>query len=380
MLKEKFSLKDHLFNAKKIVYISNRIKDIYPEFSENQFQKNIIEKFPELELKERIFWIRENLKIFLPNNFEKAVIILLQSLPDPLDPENSDDDFGDFIFAPFSDFVAKYGCDKKNLEFSLDSLERMTQNFSAEDSIRFFLNTFPEKTLEKIKKWSVSENYHVRRLASEGTRPSLPWSQKVSLDLFWVIKNILENLYNDSTRYVVRSVANHMNDISKKDSELVLSTLVRWKKNRKFRSEAERDFLISHSLRTLVKKGNTDALALLGYNSNPEILLKNFSITTPEIFLGEQIHFSFEIISTAKKNENMMIDYLVYFLGKNGKLLPPKTFKIKKIVLKKGKKIFLEKKHRFRTMTTKKLYSGMHRIELQINGKVLQGGEFFLNY
>ena len=378
-MKEKFSLKDHLFNPEKIAYISELIKNAYPEFSEEEFCERVVEKFPELELKERIFWIRKNLQKFLPDDFRQAVEILLKSLPAPLDPEHSDDDFGDFIFAPFSDFVAKYGCDETHLDFSLNALERMTQNFSAEDSIRFFLNVFPEKTLAKVQLWSRSSNYHVRRLASEGTRPSLPWSPKVSLDVSWVIENILENLCADKTRYVVRSVANHLNDISKKNPELVIDTLVKWKNSGKFCDIKERDFLISHSLRTLVKKGNAGALQLLGYNSFPDISLNHFTLYTPEIFVGEAAHFSFELGNNSAEPENFMIDYLVHFVGKNGKLLPPKAFKIKKISLNGGEKISLSKKHPLRIMTTKKLYSGVHKIDLQINGKIFEGGEFLLN-
>jgi 3-methyladenine DNA glycosylase AlkC len=241
---KQFSLKDQLFNPQKVEYLSKLIKSIYLDFDDMGFHKDIIEKFPLLELKERIFCIREYLKKYLPKGYKLAVNILLNALPKPLDPNKTDNDFGDFIFAPFSDFIAIYGCDKNNLSFSLKALERITQNFSAEDSIRFFLDKFPKETLEKVKSWSVSENYHVRRLATEGTRPSLPWSKKLNLDNNWVINNILENLFYDKTRYVVRSVANHLNDISKINSNLVIETLVKWKKSKKQNLKKELDYLV----------------------------------------------------------------------------------------------------------------------------------------
>lgn len=123
------------------------------------------------------------------------------------------------------------------------------------------MNEFPEETFERIKKWSKSDHYHQRRLASEGTRPSLPWCIKIDLDYKKPLE-ILDSLYADKTRYVTRSVANHMNDISKKDPKLVIETLKRWNSEGK-QDIKEMDFIISHSLRTLVKDGNKDALKLL---------------------------------------------------------------------------------------------------------------------
>jgi 3-methyladenine DNA glycosylase AlkC len=123
------------------------------------------------------------------------------------------------------------------------------------------LNEFETETFEQMKLWSKSDHYHLRRLASEGTRASLPWGIKINLDYKKPIE-ILDDLYYDSTRFVTRSVANHMNDISKKDAVLVLDTLKRWKDSKK-QNTKEMDFIISHSLRTLVKDGNKEALNFL---------------------------------------------------------------------------------------------------------------------
>lgn len=374
----KFSLKDQLFNPKKVEYIAKLIKNNYSDFDDVNFYKDIINKLPLLELKERIFCIRKNLKKYLPKDYKKSVKILLNSLPEPLNPNNTDNDFGDFIFAPFSDFIAVYGNNEKILDFSLDALERITKNFSAEDSIRFFLDEFPKKTLEQVKKWSLSENYHVRRLATEGTRPSLPWSKKINLDHEWVINNILENLFYDKTRYVVRSVANHLNDISKINPNLVIQTLLKWKDSGKQNIKKDLDYLISHSLRTLIKQGDTEALNFLGYSPNPDISLVNIKIDTPEVEIGNKISFYFNIL--ANKNEKLMIDYIIYFVqkNKNSKKLLPKTFKIKKFFLLEGDKIFIEKHHLLINRTTKRLYSGVHKIDIQVNGKIFKVGSFIL--
>lgn len=224
---EKFSLKDALFNKAKLIKIADEIHAVFPSFKSDEFVSTSLAAFPELELKARISWIRKRLHEHLPSDYREAVSILLKSLPPPLDETKSDDDFGDFIYAPYNDFIAAYGCTKKDLRFSLEALREMNMRFSAEDAIRYFINAFPEETFLVLNAWTKDNHYHVRRLVSEGTRPSLPWSMKVTVPVEKSIP-LLSKLYYDKTRYVNRSVANHMNDISKKNPLLVLKTLNEW--------------------------------------------------------------------------------------------------------------------------------------------------------
>lgn len=371
---EKFSLKDHLFNKERVTYLADLIAAAHPSFNKTAFIKDTVQKFPELELKQRIRWIRDCLKQYLPEDYPKALTILLNSLPPELDPKKTDDDFGDFIIAPIGDFVAKYGCTKDHLDISLSALKEITKRFSMEDAIRCFLKDYPNQTLKYIKKWSKDSNYHVRRLTSEGTRPSLPWSPKVHLDKEEIIDDVLSNLYHDNTRYVVRSVANHLNDIAKTNPDLVIQTLKQWKQEGK-QKEKELTFLIRHSLRTLIKQGHPDALALLGFSSNPDITVTNLSITNKEIHIGDAVEFTFDIL--ANKDENLLIDYQLHFQTKKGEL-KPKVFKIKSVNIKKGETITITKRHPLRIMTTKRLYPGEHKIILQINGQGFLGQSFQL--
>lgn len=377
-MSEKFSLKDHLFNREKVTYIAGNISEVFPEFKTTEFIESIVSKFPTLELKQRIVCIREAFKTFLPTKYTHSVQILLQSLPEELDPTNTDDDFGDFILAPYSDFIAVYGCTSEYLEFSLSALKEITKRFSVEFSIRYFLNAFPEETMLAMSEWSMDKNYHVRRLSSEGTRPTLPWGQKVQLDPEMVIGIVLQNLYADNTRYVVRSVANHLNDISKNNPQLVLDTLTKWKIENnasKKQNQKEFEYLVSHSLRTLVKKGNSNALVLLGYNPSPSIGVINMSLANSIVHIGDALEFSFSIVSHA--TEKLMIDYVIGFVGKNG-TITEKVFKIKKCTLKKKEPLRVTKKHPLRIMTTKKLYPGTHFVSLQINGMPHEYHEFEL--
>lgn len=372
---KKFSLKDYLFNETKITKLAQEIYHIYPKFDKNQFIKNTLAEFPSLELKERIRWISKNLKDFLPDDYQKATTILIDALPPPMDPTKTDNDFGEFIYAPYADFVAKYGCNKKDLHFSLQALKEITTRFSAEDAIRYFINAFPKETLQELLKWSTDSHYHVRRLASEGTRPKLPWTQNITIPPEEALP-ILENLYTDKTRYVTRSVANHINDISKMNPALVFTIIKRWQKSGK-QNQKEMDYIIHHALRTLIKKGNKEAIEFLQMSSDPQISLSNFQIINNTVIIGKTLEFTFDL--TAEKEEQLIIDYVLYFQNKAGKGSNKKVFKIKKITLQKKQKITINKKHPMRkNMTTRKLYPGKHTIAIQINGKIFNEQTFDL--
>lgn len=371
---KKFSLKDHLFNKEILSRSAREIKAAYSDFNQRAFEARVLERFPELELMERIYRIRDNLTLFLPKDFRTATNILLASLPPHADPEKTDGDFGNFVYAPYSYFVAEHGCSKKDLMFSLQALKELTTRFSAEGPIRHFINAFPRETLQTLERWSRDSHYHVRRLASEGTRPKLPWAKNIHIAPKQVVP-ILDNLFYDTTRFVTRSVANHVNDISKGDPTLALSLLKKWRKTNK-QDEKEMEYITRHALRTLVKEGNVGALTLLGYTA-PAIRVQDFKMLTPKVSIGESLKFSFNIKSTADKPQNLMVDYILYFMKARGKQAP-KTFKVGKKHLRGGETLSCTKKHPLRIMTTRKLYPGIHTVELQINGESFGKKDFVL--
>ena len=370
----KILLKDTLFNPLKVRKIALEIKTIYPDFQELEFEKEVCELFPELELKARIYHIRDMLGKYLPKEYESAVEILLRSLPKELDSTKSDDDFGDFIYAPYSEFVTLHGCREEHLVFSLEALREITKRFSVELAIRDFINFYPEETLKMLGSCAMSDNYHERRLASEGLRPKLPWAKKLTLDHREPLTP-LEQLFDDKTRYVTRSVANHLNDISKIDAPLVIETLKRWKASGKQNSK-EMDYITNHALRTLVKQGYEDALMLLGYVKEPDIRVSNFILHTEHVRIGDALVF--DVTLEAKEDTKLIIDYIVHFRTKAG-TFSPKVHKLKKIELKKDTSITLQKKHLFKSnMSTRKLYEGEHKVELQINGMSYKESTFTL--
>ncbi len=374
-MKEKFLLKDELFNPDKVHKIATEIKAVYSAFDQKAFERDVLKPFPKLELKERMYHIRDMFALYLPGDYREAVDILVKSLPDELDTNRSDNDFGDFIYAPYSEFVTAFGCSRIELSFSLQALREITKRFSVEFAIRDFINAYPEETFAMLEACSLSDNYHERRLASEGLRPKLPWAKKINSEYDKVLF-ILNNIFYDKTRYVTRSVANHLNDISKIDPELVIATLKRWKASRK-QNEREMDYIIGHALRTLVKQGNEEALVLLGYKRDPKIVLSDLKLHQDEVQLGETLIFDFEI--EAKEDCDLLVDYIIHFKTKSGKT-SPKVHKIKKLSLKAGDSIKISKIHPFKAnMSTRKLYLGEHKIELQINGVCYAANTFVLN-
>lgn len=373
-MQEKILLKDKLFNKEKVEYLANIIKNVYADFEDKKFEKEVLSLFNELELKQRIKHISNMLEKYLPKDFETSLNIILKTLPELPDLNKTDNDFGDFIFAPYWEYIASNWSKKEFLNISLNALETLTSYFSMEDAIRTFLNEFETETYEKIIKWTKSSNYHIRRLATEWTRPKLPWAKRIKLD-YRKAEKILNNLYNDNTRYVTRSVANHLNDISKIDIDFVLELLKKWKN--KTKNSKELDFVIKHSLRGLVKKWDKKTLEFLWFNHKSEYEINNFYLKSENIRIWENLEFEFEIANKSEIEANFVIDYKINFIWKNNKL-NSKVYKIKKINLGNNEFIKINKKHPLKIMTTRKLYSWEHYISIQINWNNSIDKSFFI--
>ncbi len=372
-MSEKFSLKDHLFNETKVAYLASLLQDADQRFGADRFVEEVMSKLPTLELKDRIRWIAEALSHHLPEDYNKAVAVIIKSLPLPLDPTKSDNDFGDFIFAPFGEYVATHGITKDRLAVSLETMRELTKRFSMEDAIRSFLRMYPKETLKIMKVWAKDDNYHVRRLVSEGTRPLLPWSGRVPLSSADTLP-LLTSLHSDPTRYVTRSVANHLNDIAKTEPITVIETLKTWQQLGK-QKPSELHWMIKHALRTLIKAGNQEALALLGYGPvQPKHV--RFTVTPKQINAGGTLELKLELLSY--EASDFLIDYRIHFVKKNGAAVP-KVFKWKAVNIRSGEVIQLEKRHTLKAdASTFTLYPGEHKVDLQINGKIIGNAYFTL--
>lgn len=368
----RFSLKDQLFSADKVRFLASRFSEAVPEFDLAGFTRAVLKRLSQLELKQRIVLISEVLERYLPDDFPSAAEQILRALPAELDPTKTDDDFGDFIFAPLGEYVVRRGLTKSHVSISLSTLKEITKRFSMEDAMRAFINAFPDKTLRELEKWSGDKNYHVRRLVSECTRPRLPWSRRLKID-HGVPLPLLDRLHADTTRYVTRSVANHLNDIAKVDPTTVLTTLARWRDLGK-QDVGELQWISRHALRTLVKQGHAETLKFLGYKLAPQIEVNNFQLVKSSISPGEALEFS--ITLTALRDESLIVDYVIDFVKANGRL-SPKAFKAKTLSLQSGQTVRISKRHLLRAdATTYRLFPGMHRLTVQVNGTSVAECEF----
>lgn len=359
-----FSLKDHLFSAERVRFLARQLSAADRDFDEAGFIRAVTKRLKELELKQRIVHIAATLETFLAADFSVAAGQILAALPPELDPTKTDDDFGDFIMAPLGQFVVRRGMAVEHVSLSLKTLKEITKRFSMEDALRAFINDHPEKTLRELTRWSTDRNYHVRRLVSESTRPRLPWSGRISID-HKVPLPLLDQLHADATRYVTRSVANHLNDIAKIDPTLVLSTLAKWRKLGK-QNPNELDWMCRHALRTLVKLGHGQTMEFLGLRTNPKVSVSEIQLSQSSLAAGESLEFAITI--TAQREETLVVDYVIDFVKANGSH-SPKVFKAQSLVLKRGDSATIRKRHPLRAdATTYKLFPGTHRLTIQVNG------------
>lgn len=359
-----FSLKDQLFNREKVRYLAGLFAGAEDGFDAAAFEARVMSRLPELELKARIAWIAECLGEALPGSLPMVAPALRAALPPPLDPARNDDDFGDFIFAPLGELVVAKGLEA-HPELSLDLLGDLTQRFSMEWAIRPFLNRWPDLVLARMQTWALHPSTHVRRLVSEGTRPRLPWGIGVGLALEAPL-GVLDRLHGDRTRYVTRSIANHLNDVTKKDPDLAMDRLDAWgREGRQDREELA--WMVRHALRGLVKAGHPRALRMLGYDPGAEVDV-GVQILPGAVRIGGVLEF--ECYVGAQQDTPVLVDYIVHFYRPGGKV-SVRVFKLKQAVVGLERGLVVRKRHKLKgDATTFRLYPGAHLLEIQVNGVV----------
>ncbi|MEO0391253.1 MAG: DNA alkylation repair protein [Pseudomonadota bacterium] len=258
-----FSLKDQLFNAETLGQLGREYAAAVPGFDGPAFVAQALGGVADRTLIACLDWFADCLEPQLAPDFPTMAQQLEAAMPPRLDPTLRDDDFGQFIHAVPGVLAVRHGLEQHR-DRALDLLYAATQRFSMEFYIRPFLNRWPDETLTRLTEWARDDNYHVRRLVSEGTRPKLPWARNITLapDRAWPL---LDTLHADTTRFVTRSVANHLNDLTKTDTAAVVERLARWAQDGQ-QNAKELDWMTRHALRTAVKAGDAEALALLGFS------------------------------------------------------------------------------------------------------------------
>ena len=349
----------YLYNREFIDSLCREFRLVYSQFNSKGFRESIFDTdWDEKELKDRMRHISQTLHRFLPNNYQKSLEIL----------KPVSEKFSGFEPMFFPDFVEIYGLE--DYKQSIMALEHFTKYSSSEFAVRPFIKKYKHKMMAQMGKWAESNNHHVRRLATEGCRPRLPWA--MALPEFKknpqpVIK-ILEKLRNDPSESVRRSVANNLNDISKDSPQILIEIAKKW-----LRKNSETDWLVKHACRTLLKKGKPEIMKIFGFEKPNHISIEGFKVQMA-VNLGDRLKFSFHLKTQKNQLGKLRIEYQIDFM-KNSRKQAGKVFKISEFNYSEKRKE-ITKEHDFKFITTRKYYTGNHGIRILVNGFELIQDQF----
>lgn len=369
----------NFFNLPLIENMAENIQQHWSDFDRQGFIAAASKDMELLELKQRSKQIQDALLMYLPTDFAEAGQVIFSSLGVPLEQELETETsnvsavgISGWAIMPLANYVGEQG--HAHFDLSMNLFKELTRRFSSEFGIRIFLLANTKNTLLMLKQWATDDDQHVRRLVSEGTRPRLPWAMQLPMfiqDPLPVLE-LLELLKDDTEEYVRRSVANNLNDIAKDHPDLVADIAERWMQG----ASRQRQKLIRHGCRTLIKKGHKKTLAVLGYKA-PKIKDVLLEIQTPEVVFGEALKFTLSLASGCDEAQPMMIDYIVHHQKANGKITP-KVFKWRVTTLATTKPLTISKKHNIKKITTRVYYPGKHRLEVMVNGLSIGLADFQL--
>lgn len=352
--------------------IADMIVRVHQDFPTKPFIRDALVGYEDLELVARGRQLAATLHKHLPDDFAVASRIVIDSLGPTLE-EKPNPGMGAFLYMPHTLFVQLYGLD--HFEESMEAQYQLTQRFTAEASIRPFIEKYPKKTLARLKKWTGDRSEHVRRLVSEGTRPRLPWASRLpqfQADPSPVIE-LLERLKDDPSLYVRRSVANNLNDIGKDNPDVLFDVARAWLKN----ASPEREWLVRHALRSSIKRGESGAFKVLGYGGASDVTVGEASMTPKRPKIGTSVRIEFDVSNRTSKPQAVLVDLRIHFIKSNGSTTP-KVFKLKEIVLAPGETATLGKKISVAQQTTRTHFPGKHLVDAYINGSAYPIGEFVL--
>ncbi len=357
----------NFFNPDLIAQMGGHLARVAPDFDAARFVALATDGLEPLELKARSVHIRDALAAVLPADFEAACAVMVAALHPQTARESGNEMDGRGIAGwavmPMADYVATHGLE--DVALSLGVLREMTQRFTAEFAVRPFFIAAEAQTLRVFSDWAEDANFHVRRLASEGSRPRLPWGLR--LQSFVAdpapLLPILEALRDDERDYVRRSVANNLNDIAKDHPDLVARLAGDWLEN----ASKDRVRLVKHACRSLIKDGHAGALQALGYGP-AQVEVRDLAVKTPAVVLGGAVEFEAVLVSTVDREQPLIVDYVIHYRKANGSS-SGKVFKWKVMALKPGANVRLAKRHAIKPITTRVHYPGAHAVEVQVNGQ-----------
>ncbi len=341
---------------------ADQLAALHPRFDAGRFLAHALDGLSERELMARLHRTAEAFHLALPVPFPDQLAVLRAHAPQ----------IGhNFIAIWPCAHVAAHGLARPDL--ALPALRELTRHGSAEFAVRPFLVRDLAGTLAVVREWAAADDEHVRRLASEGSRPRLPWGlrlQALVADPSPTLP-LLAALRADPSLYVRKSVANHLNDIAKDHPERVLDLVAGWD-----RADPRTAWIVRRGLRTLVKKGHPRALALLGAGAEAR-LEATLTVRPRRIRLGDTVEFHATLVSTARRAQELIVDYVVHYV-RPARRVSEKVFKWTSATLAPGATLELTKRQTFRDFSTRRHNPGRHLVELQINGRRVARTGFLL--
>jgi 3-methyladenine DNA glycosylase AlkC len=359
----------NFLNAALVRQAAAHLSRAWPGFDKARFVRLANTGLDGLELKARAMQICDALQATLPEDFAQAADIIEAALaPAPADDEPAvqaamaDDGLRGWVLWPVGEFIARRGL--AHPARALASLHALTQRFTAEFALRPFIVAYPEESFATLARWCHDDSAHVRRLASEGSRPRLPWGlrlQALVADPAPALP-LLRALQDDPSAYVRRSVANHLNDIAKDHPALVCE----WVEMHLPGASASRTALLRHASRTLVKQGHPRMLHAWGLGA-PMRGQATLTLEPASLRLGESFTFTLTLVARANRAQTLAIDYVVHHVKADGSTRP-KVFKGWQVELPGRGELTLAKRHSMRVITTRRYHAGRHGLSVQVNG------------
>lgn len=351
------------FNEERYTLFADQLGSLCAGFERARFLGLVLEGLQGRELMQRLRQTTLAFQASVPGAYRDQIAVLRRLAP--LIKHS-------FVGVLPCDFVGQYGI--HDFDFSMEALAAFTACGSGEFAIREYLRSDFERAMRFTSQWVKDSNEHVRRLASEGTRPRLPWSFRLEAVVKEprLTRGLMQALRRDESLYVRKSVANHLNDVAKDHPEYLLEQLESWD----FRDERSA-WIARRACRTLIKDGERRALALFGVEAPPQLCALSFATSVEHLRIGESLELRAEFVGAATHSQRLVIDFAVHYVRDQGRS-NRKVFKWKELSVEKGERVRLSKKLAFVLRSTRRLYPGAHRVELLINGQCLAEASFAL--
>lgn len=359
----------NMYNEQFLQQFGETVRNAYAPFPMDTFIHSVLDnEWEGLELKGRIRKITTSLGVCLPEKYAEAIHILLVV----------NESCSGFPYLILPDFVEVYGQEAADWDLSMLALEKFTVHSTSEYAVRPFIIRESERMMKQMLQWAGSDNEHVRRLASEGCRPRLPWGQALVLfkkDASPILP-ILEQLKEDPSLYVRKSVANNLNDIAKDHPQFIIELARRWLGENHYT-----DWIVRHGCRTLIRNANREVLALFGYtemNDDGTIIdHAEFGVDHAIVPIGGACVLHYNLHIRDGYAVRIRVEYGIDFVKSGGKL-SRKKFLLSDKSVAGGTQLQGSRTHRWSDLTTRRHYPGLHRIVLLVNGQEVAATELLL--